>query len=101
MLKSPLGYVVHELHPVSYLSYTFENWLVLLDECFGKRKSHYILLPNMFFTMYDFIGQMHVFAGRAKIVKSLFLQDKRNIKIFLSPVLSECLLLVNKISIEI
>ena len=55
----------------------------------------------MFFTMYDFIGQMHVFAGRAKIVKSLFLQDKRNIKIFLSPVLSECLLLVNKISIEI
>ena len=50
----------------------------------------------MFFTAYTFKGQVHVafkgqvhvFAGRVKIVKSLVLQDKCNIDIFLSPVLA-------------
>ena len=39
----------------------------------------------MIFIAYTFKGQVHVFAGRVKIVKSLVLQDKYNIEIFLSP----------------
>ena len=42
--------------------------LVLQDECFGKnylRKTYYSL---MFFIAYAFKGQVHVFAGRVKIV---------------------------------
>ena len=44
--------------------------LVLKDECFGKnysRKLYYILLPYVFI-VYAFKGQVHVFAGRVKIV---------------------------------
>ena len=33
----------------------------------------------MFFTAYDYKGEGYVFAGWVKIVKSLVLQDKRNI----------------------
>ena len=40
----------------------------------------------MFFTAYAFKGQVRVFGGWVKIEKSLVLQDKRNIKMFLSPV---------------
>ena len=39
----------------------------------------------MFFIEYAFKGQVHVFAGRVKL-KSLALQGKSNIEIFLSPV---------------
>ena len=43
----------------------------------------------MFFIAYTFKGQVHVFAGRVKILsencKSLVLQDKRNFEIFLAP----------------
>ena len=42
----------------------------------------------MFFTANAFEGQVHVFAGQVKIVKSLVLQDKHNIQIFLSPALN-------------
>ena len=45
-------------------------------------KSFYSL---MFFIAYTFEGQVHVFAGRVKIVNALVLQDKCNIEIFLSP----------------
>ena len=39
----------------------------------------------MFITANAFKGQVHVFAGGVKIVKTLVLQDKHNIQIFLSP----------------
>ena len=48
--------------------------------------SHITYYFLMFFIAYAFKGQVHVFAGRVKIdCKSLVLQDKCNIEIFLSP----------------
>ena len=44
----------------------------------------------MFFIAYAFKGQVHVFAGPVNIHKSHVLQDKRNIKIFLSPAHHNC-----------
>ena len=63
---------------------------------FISHNSYYIL---MFFITYTFKGQVHVFAGRVKIVrencKSLVLQDKRNFEIFLSPVCKSSVLQSN------
>ena len=58
--------------------------------------SHQFWLNGIFFLVkfwariilvitYTFEGQVHVFAGRVKIVNALVLQDKCNIEIFLSP----------------
>ena len=63
----------------------------------------------MFFIAYTFEGQVHVFAGRVKIAshsscrtsencKSLVLQDKYNIEIFLSP--EQCGILTSVESVE-
>ena len=38
----------------------------------------------MFFIVYAFKGQVHVFAGQVKSCKSLVLQDKSDIELFLS-----------------
>ena len=40
----------------------------------------------MFFIAYTLKGQVHVFTGHVKNCKSLILQDKCNIEMFLSPV---------------
>ena len=43
----------------------------------------FILLPNVLYCIH-FKGQVHVFAGQVQICKSLVLQGKCNIEIFLS-----------------
>ena len=48
----------------------------------GSRITYYSL---MFFIAHTFEGQVHVFARTSENCKSLILQDKYNIEIFLSP----------------
>ena len=59
--------------------------------------SHIAYYSLIFFIAYAFKGQVHVFAGWVKIVKSLVLQDKCNIEIFFSlrPFLIQGLWLLN------
>ena len=49
----------------------------------------------MFIIAYAFKGQVHAFAGQIKNCKSLVLQDKFNIEIFLSPV--KCVVIMSSV----